>query len=55
MASAQVIIATPLSWALFGAWCRICGEEKSSFVMTFLFFETVVPFEASYTSFRLQD
>ena len=46
MASAYKTIATVLSTVqgLLGAWCRICGDEKSLLVMTIWFLETVIIF-----------
>ena len=29
---------------MLGAWCRICGDEKSLLVMSIWFFETVIIF-----------
>ena len=29
---------------MLGAWCRICGDEKSVLVMSIWFFETVIIF-----------
>ena len=45
-ASAYRTIATVLSsiQGLLGAWCRICGDEKSLLVMTIWFFETFIIF-----------